>query len=1217
MKNIRPEQTKIQILFNKALAAQDKNNLQTAASLYTEILQRAPNHLEALFNLAVINHDRNNLEEALEGYTKAGKIQPEQAEAHKNIGDIQFIFEDFEAAAAAYEKSLRIDPKSAATWHNLGMVENRRYNYDRAARAWKQALNLQPDHKNAGLALARLLRQQGRYKESLTLNQKICHRYPEDRDSRFELALVNLSLGFLEQAAEFCTSILNQDPEDPEALNIMGLIHLQRGDPETAVRNLRAALKNREELPQTHSNLLYALLMDPGITPTEYLREARHWWQSYGLTANRKKRYSHLRLPLKNRKLKLGFISADFRQHSVAYFLLPLLRSLKKDQFTIYGYADISREDNYSKLIREQMNYWRPIFALEDQTVGDLIEDDKIDVLIELGGHTANNRLLLMAQKPAPIQISWLGYPASSGLANGTYRLSDNFADPTANDDFYSEPLLRLPDLFLCYGPPAAVLALTRETRKHPLTFGSFNNPAKINVQVISLWAELLKQIPESRLILKAKVFTDGETRNIFQQRFSRFNLAAGRIEFRPGNPDIVDHFTSYNDIDIALDTFPYNGTTTTCEALWMGVPTITLQGSTHAARVGAALLNAIGCRELIAHDRDSYIRIAVSLAGNPERLRHYHKNLRVYMRDSPLLRTEKFATGFTEIIFACWQTWWESLSRQPVNEAIKIINSSNQTKKLDQAQIILEKAIKNEPENAELYFQLANLHHRRRQPEAALTALDSCLKINPKDARALSNRGYLLQDLGRHKEAEESFKSALLINPEQSETVTNLFWYLLQNCQWRESAIWNKKLDYLDDLALKNNNPPVTEMFLHLAGKTDEAANYRRARAKTASISSQVQAFNHQPLKKSPKVLKIAYLSGDFHDHAVAHNLFNLFRLHDRNRFHISAYSCGPDDGSIYRRRIENDCDRFVDIQNLSDYEAAALIKNDNIDILIELMGHTRNNRLRLCAFKPAPIQVTYLGYPGTTGADFINYLIADKIVIPPEHQKFYSEKIIYLPNCFMIADRVPIAPRPDRQTCGLPVDAFVFCSFNNAYKIEPVMFDIWMNILRAVPKSILWLRSGGEMMESNLRREAQNRGVDEKRLIFATKVPEKRDHLARLQLADLCLDTRIYNGHTTTLDALWAGVPVVALQGKHFASRVSSSNLTAIGMEQLVTCKLEDYFKLAVTLAQQPPRLIEIRKKLLSNQKSTPLFNTENLVKNLEKAYMKIWQEYKEKQH
>jgi len=1062
------------------------------------------------------------------------------------------------------------------------------------------------------------------------------------------MAEILLLTGALGEARKLCESILGNSVNDPEALNISALIHLQRGEPQTALSLLRQALANSPEPATIHSNLLYALLMNPATTPDEYLNEARQWQRQHKIPDEKIYSHSPADPQPSEKKLRLGFISADLRRHSVSYFLLPLLKQLKNHKFAIYSYADIRYADDYSELIKQNSNCWRPIRGLDDATVAEMIKSDKIDILIELGGHTASNRLPLLTRQPAPVQISWLGYPASTGLSNNTFRLSDTTVDPDGSEKFYSEPLLRMKRPFLCYAPPQEAVNLRPGIKKdlRPITFGSFNNPAKINQTVISIWSQILHRTPHSRLVLKSKVFRDEETRKTFLQRFAKLGITEERVLLHPGNPETRDHFKSYQNIDIALDTFPYNGTTTTFEALWMGVPVITLCGTVHATRVGADLLRAISCPELIANNENEYIDLAVNLAGNRNQQAHYHKNLRQNLQNSSLMDAEDFAENFAEILTECWTNWLKNnnevqedrfsractlhnqgcfeeaaklyekiLADRPesVDAAINLSRILILGDKLDKARAILEKTIQLNPKESELYFQLATIMHRMREPGKAHSALLNCLKYNPGDARAWSNLGYLQQNMNRREEAVISFQQALKINPDQSETAASLLWHIVQDCDWKKAAIWNKKLDYFDYLALKKQGPPATEMFFHLAREEREAINYERACAKSTHTSSHITPLTrtHNPTESS-RVIKLAYLSGDFRDHPVAHNIVNLFRLHDRNKFQVTAYSCGPDDGSDYRRRIEQGCDRFVDIHNLPDLAAAELIREDKIDILVELMGHTRENRLRLCAFRPAPVQISYLGYPGTTGADFIDYIIADKIVIPPEQQKFYSEKVIYLPDSFMIADQAPIGSRPTRQAQGLPSEAFIFCSFNNAYKIEPVMFDIWMKILHRVPRSILWLRQGSATMEKNLRSEAEKRGIKPERLFFAAKVPDKKDHLARLQLADISLDTRIYNGHTTTLDALWAGVPVITLRGGHFASRVSSSNLNAIGLNDLITDDLECYLNLAVKLAQQPEQLTQIRNRLALNRENMPLFNTETTARKLEKAYQTVWLRY-----
>ena len=484
-------------------------------------------------------------------------------------------------------------------------------------------------------------------------------------------------------------------------------------------------------------------------------------------------------------------------------------------------------------------------------------------------------------------------------------------------------------------------------------------------------------------------------------------------------------------------------------------------------------------------------------------------------------------------------------------------------------------------------------------------------LQLDPQHTKACHNLAISLQNLGNVDEAIVYYKKTLKLNPELPGARRQLIKLLQSTCSWPALTQALSDLDKNTTSSLQKHHPPEESPFLHLTHSLDSNRNLSIAQSWSTALSEPIDPIKKLlPKLSTDNIIKIGYLSCDYQDHPVAHNMLNLFRLHDRNQFHISAYSCGSDDGSDYRKRISQDSDVFVDLQKMSNQACAKRIQADGIHILVELMGHTSKERLGICAFKPAPIQVSYLAYPGTTGAQFIDYLITDEIVIPPEDKPYYSETIIYLPDCFMVADRAPIGPRPQRLNCGLPENGFIFCSFNTAFKIEPIMFKVWMDILRATPQSSLWLREGNNRYEENLQQEAHKQDIDPKRLIFAPKVPQKQDHLARLQLADLALDTRIYNGHTTTLDALWAGVPVITTKGNHFASRVSDSNLSAIGLPEMVVSNLASYQKTAVKLAQNPEKLRKLRDQLDENRLTTPLFNTAATVKNLEAAYRKIWQ-------
>jgi protein O-GlcNAc transferase len=356
---------------------------------------------------------------------------------------------------------------------------------------------------------------------------------------------------------------------------------------------------------------------------------------------------------------------------------------------------------------------------------------------------------------------------------------------------------------------------------------------------------------------------------------------------------------------------------------------------------------------------------------------------------------------------------------------------------------------------------------------------------------------------------------------------------------------------------------------------------------------------------------IRVAYLSADFNGHAVATLLAGVFEQHDKSRFETTAISYTDSDGGAMRRRLERSFDRGVDVAGKSDAEVAALIRQMDIDIAVDLMGYTGECRPGILAQRPAPIQVNFLGFPGTMGAPYVGYILADANVIPEEHKPHYSESVVYLPDCYLPTDstRRFAERRPTRAEAGLPADGFVFCSFNNSYKITPEMFDVWMRLVGAVEGSVLWLPQTNAAAIRNLRAEAARRGVTEQRLVFAPFVRDGEDHLARLGLADLFLDTLPYNAHSTAVDAMWAGVPLLTLQGGAFAGRVAASALTAAGLPELIAASLDSYEALALKLAREPQTLAAIRTRLERARGQSALFDTARYTRNLEAAYLTMW--------
>lgn len=521
-------------------------------------------------------------------------------------------------------------------------------------------------------------------------------------------------------------------------------------------------------------------------------------------------------------------------------------------------------------------------------------------------------------------------------------------------------------------------------------------------------------------------------------------------------------------------------------------------------------------------------------------------------------------------------------------------------------------------PKNWQALNNIGNILRNKGSLGEAVSHYRKALALRPDYALAYDNLGKAHYDLGEFEKAMSCYRRALEIDPDFDEACKDLVHQSQRICAWEDLDVYGAKLDRLTDRALEMGKAPVEPPFLCLSRHMDPARNLAVARSWSDRLERRLSTFgqklNFEFKKQRRKRITIGYLSNDFRDHPVGCLTAGLFGRHNREHFKVYSYSYGMDDGSDIRRRIETDSDQFVDLRSLSDVESAQRIYKDGVDILVDLTGYTEGSRLAISALRCAPVQVGYLGFPGTTGGRFFDYIIVDRTVAPEEHAIHYAERFVYMPDCYLIPGDREGASKEDgaKIDCGLPEKSFVFCSFNSAYKIEPRLFDAWMRILSEVPQGALWLRSSGKTTEENLCMEAEKRGVSPERLLFAERLPSKADHLSRLAMADLALDTRVYNGHVTTLDALWVGLPVITLEGEHFASRVSSSVLKAVGLPEMVTNSLHQYETLATSLAHHPDELQAIREKLKKNRATKPLFNAATFIQNFESAYQEMWRRF-----
>ena len=912
----------------------------------------------------------------------------------------------------------------------------------------------------------------------------------------------------------------------------------------------------------------------------------------------------------KHDKIRIGYISPDIRRHVVAFFSYAFYKCYDKNKFEVYCYPKCV-EDRAAQEFKENVDGWQNILFDNPYQAAKKIKDDEIDILVDLSGHTANNVLQVMSYKPAPVCISAIGWFNSTGLKTIDYFLCDKFTDPEGlNDKFFSEKILRLQHSHFCYmwhDAPTTVEPAPC-TKNGYVTFVSFNNFAKVTDETLRAWGKIINAVPNSKLFLKGKAFRTEYGRNDATRRMTEAGLPLDRVIIEP---DEQEYLKKYNLTDIALDTFPYPGGGTTCDALYMGIPVITLVGERHNGRFGYSLLHNMGLDELCTFSEEEYIQKAIDLANDWDKIREYHLTLRRRMRQSPIMDDTIYMAEIETAYEKIWNAWrnGEELPDFPQDEP------------------------ETTPEDIERYYNRAMEYVNYEEgfwnskisnPVNVKRAKYWLMKANELEndhsAEILITLAKAQKNIDDYANAYETIAKAEKYLPQFGNNQELLKKYYVTRAEialvngYNSNAVdyYNQSLRYASDQEERVKLFSKTINALHqLSISTEDLV--------ASNFEYQNLFVNLQPFMKfngfggivrNERRIKVGYVSPYFKQNEDFQFIYGILACHDKDYFEVTAYSLNSEDDP-FTKAIEPAVEHFERVRDLSTKQLAQKIRDDQIDILVDLAGHNDETGLPVFAYRPAPIQISGIGATSTSGLSTINYFITDKQTDPPElHDKFFKETFIYMPCQFCYASNSE-APQPTAPP-SIQSGYITFGAFHNYNRIGDDMLAVWKEILNRVPNSRLLMRSE-DFKSDSLVDAAYNRmkkfGFNMDSVTFLEwNIEYLKDYLN----VDIALDTFPKSDAASTFDALFMGVPVVSFYNERRDSRFALTILQSIGLRDFAVTSGNEYIDRAVGLANDKEALNILHQTLRSRIQKTNTVQPRHYTKVLEQCYEHIIRQF-----
>ncbi len=1127
-------------------------------------------------------------------------------------------------------------------------------------------------------ALAKLLFDADQLPKAEQWYRKVCEREPHAAVYS-TLADIYHALGRLSEAVQYRKKAVQANPGYKAYKLDYAKALILTGKTDEGIRLLRQRVRQAPDSDEAAGSiLLWQLHYLPGSTQQMFFEEYRKWGETYVPTSMA--RTSHNNDPDPNRKLRIAYISPDFRMNVVSQSFEPFLDGHNRERFEVFGYGKIAKPDEATKRLSQKFDHFRNIQKMNLRGVLDLIEEDRIDILIEIGGHCRDTCLGILAHKPAPVQVDYGGIN-TSGMAQIDYRLTDRVLTPANMEQFYVEQSVCLDSGFFSHRPPrrSPLIGPLPAKQNGYVTFGSFNNSLKINPYVIELWARVLKANEKSRFLLKFRGGNDQGMRDYFLGEFERFGISRERIDIYDKFSSHFDHLKLYNQVDIVLDTYPFNGCITTIEGLWMGVPTISLFGDDLlVSRAGLSIFTQLGLDIFAASDADEYVAKANDFAKELDNLAKIRAALRDLMLGSNLCNPKKYAQSLEKAYRMMWRRWCESQApgpgfskhrpevrscdnyatnnrngsekglseilsvengqlklnlpeeslsrfRESLPEFIVRANEAVQNEQWDRAkELLTDEAIDSvrltppdAPFRPVITFILAGLLHRTGPLDKAEELYKEVLKDEPGNKTVLLQLASVCHDAGRFTDAARYRSQASREDPDDVNVLAD---YALDTIRTGQVQRGIEILKTAIEKAPEDRKIRSDYLWtMHYLPDFDERKFFDEHR-KWAQIHAPagLACRDHDNDPDPKRRLKIGYISSHLCSSISTASLYAALAERDRSAVELYGYCNDPhrDDSA---KNVERNFDHFRSIRRMSDREVVERILDDEIDILVNFGGgHEVINRFGVMVYKPAPVQVDY-GSINTTGLEQIDYRLTDGTLSPAHLRRFYVEKSVCLESGFFTyrpPDKNPaVGPLPAREKGYV-----TFGSFNHNCKMNQRLLELWANILLKTENSHLILKFQGgndRGIQDYYLSIFREFGISQDRIRFYGILPSHFDHLQLYHQIDIALDTFPFNGCTTTLECLWMGVPPISLVGeKSQLSRAGLSILSSAGLEIFAASTPDEYVCKAIAFTRELDNLEKLRPNLRRMMLGSDLCNPRKYAQSLEKAYRWMWHRWCRKQ-